>query len=300
MSVSDLSVALAEATARLRAAGVESPRKEARLLLAHTLGAEMLDIVAGTLPPLSPSELSCFEANVQRRAMREPLAYIVGFREFWSLRFAVEPAVLIPRPESESLIEEALRRFPDRNAPLRVADLGTGSGCLLLAFLSERPNAQGLGIDASHEALAIAACNAQALGMAPRTQFLRGNWADSLSGSFDTIFVNPPYIPSDTIHGLAPEVARYEPRLALDGGNDGLEAYRAVIGSLKGRISQGGSAFFELGQGQAPAVQTILEENGFSVLGTVSDLAGICRCLVGAAMDAGKSKKELALATRSG
>jgi release factor glutamine methyltransferase len=298
MSAPDLSSVLANAVARLRGAGVDSPRKEARLLLSHALGVEVLDIIAGKVPQLSADESSRFEAVVQRRLSREPLAYIVGRREFWSLEFAVDPAVLVPRPESEILLEEALRRCSDHKAALRVADLGTGSGCLLLAFLSECPSAHGVGIDLSDPALAMARRNAQALGLAARTEFLRGNWTDALIGSFDTIFINPPYIPSAAIADLAPEVARYEPRLALDGGEDGLEAYRAIAAGLNRHISQGGSAFFELGEGQAEAVRNILKQNGLAVLGTVCDLAGIPRCLVANA--AVVRKKELALETRSG
>jgi release factor glutamine methyltransferase len=300
MSAFEVSTVLADAVVRLRAAGVESPRREARLLLAHVLGVQVLDIVAGRSREINEGARAHFEAALKRRVSREPLAYIVGRREFWSLEFAVAPSVLIPRPESEILVEEALRRFPDREAPLRVADLGTGSGCLLLAFLSERPFAKGAGIDASEAALVVAARNARALGLLSRVEFLRGNWTEALVGSFDTIFVNPPYIPSAAITGLAPEVACYEPRLALDGGEDGLAAYRAIAAGLKRHINQGSSAFFEVGEGQAEAVQKVLVENGFAVSGTVCDFAGIPRCLVAnAAVDA-VTKKELALATRSG
>ena len=300
MSAAAVAVVLAAATDRLRAAGVDSPRKEARLLLAYVLGLQAIDIVADRTPQLSAEELSRFDDVVQRRAAREPLAYIVGRREFWSLEFAVDPSVLIPRPESEILVEEALRRFPDREASLRVADLGTGSGCLLLAFLSERPAARGMGTDVSEGVLAVAARNAQALGLAGRAEFAYGNWTGVLSGSFDAIFVNPPYIVTDAIAGLPPEVARYEPRLALDGGQDGLSAYRTIAAGLKRHISPCGFAFFEVGQDQAPLVQTVLEQNGLAVSGTVCDLAGIPRCLVASATADALTKKELALATRSG
>ena len=300
MSAPEVQTVLAAAAARLRTAGVESPRREARLLLANVLGVEVLDLLAGKSLHLPADALFRFETFVERRVAREPLAYIVGRREFWSLEFAVDPSVLIPRPESEVLVEEALRRFPDREVSLRVADLGTGSGCLLLAFLFERPLASGLGVDVSDTALAVAARNAQTLGLARRTEFQRGNWTLALAGSFDTIFVNPPYIPSEAITGLTPEVAKYEPRLALDGGDDGLTAYRAVAAGLKCHLNPGGSAIFELGEGQVEAVKELLEQNGFTVSGTVCDLAGIPRCLVADAAADAVTKKELALATRSG
>ena len=273
---------LASAAARLRAAGVDSPRREARLLLAHVMNVRQEDIVAGRLPPLTQEQALGFEAAVNRREKREPLAYIVGRREFWSLDFALHPGVLVPRPESELLIEQALKHFPDRDAPLRVLDLGTGSGCLLLSFLSERPNAQGLGTDLSQDALTIAEQNAAALELSGRARFEQGNWLENVFGTFDVILVNPPYIPRAALDGLNPEVRAYEPRAALDGGPDGLGAYREIANGLKERMKGGGYAFFEVGQGQAPAVETLLLRQGLTVEGTVCDLAGIPRCVIAA------------------
>ena len=291
---------LLTAAARLRVAGVESPRREARLLLAHVLGVKQEDIVAGRIAHLSARALADFEAALARRAAREPLAYILGSREFWSLDFAVGPGVLVPRPESETLIEEALRRFPNPESPLRVLDLGTGSGCLLLAFLSERPNATGAGVDISHDALAIARRNAKALNLDKRTLFIRSDWMKEISGTFDAIFINPPYIAEGQLSRLEPEVARYEPGTALNGGADGLDAYRRAAASLWRHLPPQGLAFFELGQGQAEPVKAILAEKGLRTDGTVYDLAGIPRCLVvGTPVDL-PSKKELALETRSG
>src|SRR3954467_3751763 len=186
---------LADSTARLRTAGVESPRREARLLLAYVLGTSQENIVAGRLLPVRPEQELAFEAVVKRREAREPLAYIIGRREFWSLEFTVGPGVLVPRPESEHLVEQALESFPDRDAPLRVLDLGTGSGCLLLAFLSERPNAEGLGVDASEAAVKIAEENAARLQLSGRTQFTQSDWLENVFGAFDVVLVNPPYIP---------------------------------------------------------------------------------------------------------
>jgi release factor glutamine methyltransferase len=271
---------LATAAKQLRAAGIDSPRREARLLLAHVMKISQEDILAGRLPPPTQQDALAFEAAVNRRQNREPLAYIVGRREFWSLDFAVGPGVLVPRPESELLIEQALKHFPDRNAPLCVLDLGTGSGCLLLSFLSERPNAQGLGVDVSGEALAIAERNAAALSLSDRARFERSDWFENVFGTFDVILINPPYVPETALDGLQPEVRTYEPVSALDGGADGLDAYRDIAASLKKRMAPGGYALFEVGQGQAPAVAALLSGQGLNVEGTVCDLAGIPRCVI--------------------
>jgi release factor glutamine methyltransferase len=301
MSADGIATLLSKAAERLRAAGVESPRAEARLLLAYVLGVGQEDIVTGQAPAPTPQILARFETVLLRRIAREPLAYILESREFWSLDFAVGPGVLIPRPESEILIEEALRRFPARDAALRAGDLGTGSGCLLLAFLSERPNAEGIGSDISQDALAFAARNAKALGLENRTQFVRGDWAEKFFGAFDAIFINPPYIGKRELDGLEPEIARYEPRIALDGGPDGLDAYRRIAAGLSGYLSPQGLAFFEIGQGQAESVGALLAEKGLTTYGTVCDLAGIPRCLVAGVVPSKITpKKELALETRSG
>jgi release factor glutamine methyltransferase len=270
-------------------------------LLAHVLGIGQEEIVTGIIPDLTPRILARFETVLSRRVAREPLAYIVGKREFWSLDFCVGPGVLIPRPESEILIEEALRRFPVCETPLRVADFGTGSGCLLLAFLSERPHAQGTGIDKSEDALAFASRNAACLGLSGRAQFVYGDWADGLSGTFDAIFVNPPYIAQADLEGLEPEITRYEPRTALCGGPDGLDAYRHIVAGLGHYLSPLGFGFVEIGQDQAEPVATILDQYGFVTDGTICDLAGIPRCLVvRVCAPSITPKKELALERRSG
>jgi release factor glutamine methyltransferase len=280
VSASETVDILLDATTRLRAAGVESPRREARRLLAHVLGLRPEDIVSGRFSPQGTEFRGRFEAALARRAAREPLAYIIGSREFWSLDFEVGPGVLVPRPESEIMVEEALKRFPIIDAPLRVMDLGTGSGCLLLAFLSERPKAEGLGVDISEEALAIARRNGARLGLEGRARFLRADWTGALSETWDVIFINPPYILEGDLDGLDPEVSRYEPRAALDGGPDGLGAYRRVAAALRPRLAPEGRVFLEVGQGQGGPVERILRERGLSVEGTVFDLAGIPRCLV--------------------
>ena len=269
---------LDDAATRLRNAGVDSPRAEARLLLAHAMGVRQEDIISGARP--DEAALARFQSAVDRRSAREPFAYIVGRREFFSLDFAVGPGVLIPRPESETLIEEALRRFPRADETLRVLDLGTGSGCLLLSFLAERRNAEGVGVDRSDVALGFARRNAMQLGLAGRARFLRGDWGESLSTRFDLIFVNPPYVKSCDIPALAPEVAVHEPASALDGGQDGLEAYRRIAPALAELLSARGRAFAEIGEGQAEAVSAIFANGCGLVDGTVTDLARIHRCLV--------------------
>jgi len=275
---------LDQAAARLRAAGIESPRLEARLLLAH-----VLDIAPETLvQPFVAADGEEAEVSeryataVARRIAGEPLAYVIGRREFWSLDFSVGRGVLVPRPESEKLVEEAFHAFPDVNARLNVLDLGTGSGCLLLAFLSERTNARGLGIDASPDALLYARTNATALGLDNRVHFSKGDWARGVNGAFDVIFANPPYLTEAELAEAPPEL-RAEPRAAFAGGPDGLDAYRALAAQIGTHLNPAGRAFVEVGLGQADAVAAIFSLAGVETLRAVPDLLGIPRCLVLAA-----------------
>ncbi|HEX5280834.1 MAG TPA: peptide chain release factor N(5)-glutamine methyltransferase [Micropepsaceae bacterium] len=270
---------LDEATAELRRAGIESPRREARLLLRYAIGGPAGEIPMGRLAiPQESAEL--FSAALLRRCRHEPFAYITGKREFWSLPFAVSRDVLIPRPETETLIEAALHEFPSRDAPLRVLDLGTGSGCLLLALLSERPNATGIGVDVSLEALRAAARNARDLSLERRASFVRSCWTSGIVGHFDIILANPPYIRRGDLRGLGPEVAEYEPRLALDGGQDGLRAYREIAAELPRSLSGPALLFAEAGYGQAMEIRDIFAAAKFEHQKTVCDLAGIARCVV--------------------
>ena len=264
---------LEEAAARLANAGIESPRTEARLLLAHALGVTRDEALS--VKSLSPDQALRFEAMIARRAAHEPLAYITGRKEFWSMDFEVGPGVLVPRPESETLIEESLRLFPDRTAPLRVADLGTGSGILLLAALKEFPNARGIGFESSPEAAHWARRNAAAQ---PRAEIRLADWNEA-TGPFDLVFSNPPYIPSGEIAGLMPDVSAHEPRAALDGGPDGLEAYRALACLLPHILKPGGHALIELGFGQAAAMEPLFRGSGLELRAFVPDLAGIPRVL---------------------
>lgn len=256
---------LRDAARRLAAAGIENPRLDARLLLEHAHG-----------------DNAVFESLICRRAAREPLAYITGRKEFWSLDFEVGPGVLIPRPETETVIEQALAAFPDRAAPLDVLDLGTGTGCLLVAFLKEFPNACGLGIDVSREARAVAHRNVVRHGLAARCAIRDGDW--NVAGTYDVILANPPYIKTGDLAGLEPEVA-YEPVIALDGGVDGLSAYRALAPALAVLLRPGGRALLEIGAGQEGDVAAVLVPAGLDIVCTAPDLAGIPRVLVAAHRD---------------
>jgi release factor glutamine methyltransferase len=293
---------LSRAADRLRAAGIARPQAEARLLLAHAMDVPQEAIVAETAVPDAVAQTR-FEDFIARRVGREPFAYIVETREFWSLDFSVGPGVLIPRPESETLIEQALKRFPDKAAPLRVLDLGTGSGCLLLAFLSERPCATGVGIDLSQSALGYARRNVARLGLAARAEFIEGNWPAAPQTSFDIIFANPPYIAAGEIATLEPDVAAYEPHLALDGGGDGLDAYRDIASVIAARLTPEGYAFVEIGYGQGKAVSEIFAASGLGFATLVSDLSSIARCVearLDPAAQGTSPKKDVEMAVRSG
>lgn len=270
---------LDEATAQLRRAGIESPRREARLLLRYAIGGPAGEIPMGTLA-IPQESVELFSAALHRRCRHEPFAYITGKREFWSLPLAVSRDVLIPRPETETLIESALHEFPCRDTPLRVLDLGTGSGCLLLAFLSERPHATGIGVDVSVEALRVAARNARDLSLERRANFVRSWWTSGIAGHFDIILANPPYIRRADLRGLGPEVAQYEPQLALDGGQDGLRAYREIAAELPRSLSGSALLFAEAGYGQAMEIRDIFAAAKFEHEKTACDLAGVARCVV--------------------
>ncbi|MGH7102702.1 MAG: peptide chain release factor N(5)-glutamine methyltransferase, partial [Acetobacteraceae bacterium] len=228
-----------------------------------------------------------FAALVERRARREPLAFILGRREFWSLTLAVSPATLIPRPESETLVEAALAAFPERREVKRILDLGTGTGALLLALLSEFPEAFGVGVDRVAAAAALAAGNARALGLGGRAAFLTGDWAGAIgvaiggaiAGRFELIVANPPYIERGAIGGLMPDVALYEPPSALDGGPDGFQAYREIFPELPRLLARGGAGIVEIGTGAGSAVLGLARRAGLEVLEVRADLSGIPRAL---------------------
>ena len=267
--------ALRHGAALLAAAGVDSPRLDARLLLSHTTGLALDALLRDRDASV---DAAAYGALLDRRAEREPLALIIGRQEFWSLPFEVSTATLIPRADSETLIEAALAARPDRSAVHRILDLGTGTGCLLLAALAEFPSAWGVGTDVAPAAAALAWRNARSLGLADRAAIVCGHWDDAISGRFDLVLSNPPYVPTADVAGLMPEVAAHEPRRALDGGRDGLDAYRVLLRRLPSLLQPGGTASIELGIGQASKVMAMA--SGFRAVRTRLDLAGIARALV--------------------
>jgi release factor glutamine methyltransferase len=269
--------ALAEGAAHLHVAGVESARLDARVLLATAREVSPDEVFAG--PELRPEEHGRFCALVARRAAREPLAYITGHREFWSLSFAVGPGALIPRPETETLVEAALRHF-GHDAALRVLDIGVGSGCLLITFLGERPRASGIGVDVSDVALGWAGRNAHVHGVSARCRLETASREPAGAESFDVILVNPPYLTAAEFEESAPEIRNWEPRLALVAGADGLHVIRALGAVLSRRLTREGKAFLEVGIGQATAAAEILARSGVDVREVIPDLSGIPRCLV--------------------
>jgi release factor glutamine methyltransferase len=266
-------VTLDEATRALARAGVDNPRREARLLFAHALAISRDKTLTATA---TLQEAARFGGFVARRAAREPFSYITGRKEFWSLDFEVGPGVLVPRPDTETLIEEALRLVPDRSMPLKIADLGTGSGAILIAALTEFPNATGIGFEASPEAFGWASDNAGRLAPG-RAEIRLAEW-DKAEGPFDLVFSNPPYIVSNEIESLEPEVSCFEPRAALDGGPDGLAAYRSLTELLPGILKIGGHALLEIGFGQAQAMENLFPSLEF--LRIAPDFSGVPRCVI--------------------
>jgi release factor glutamine methyltransferase len=266
---------LARAAADLRAAGVEAPMRDARLLAAHALAVPPDRLVLALADPVAPAAAAAFAAAVARRAAREPLSHVTGRRQFWGRWFAVSPAVLDPRPETETLVAAALGRGFER-----VLDLGTGSGAILLSLLADRPAARGTGTDLSAPALAVARANAGRLGVGARAELVQGDWFAPVSGRFDLIVSNPPYIPRAEVATLAPEVRLWEPHLALTPGDDGLGAYRVLAAGAAAHLAPGGALMLEIGPTQAAAVGAILRAQGFARLSCLPDLDGRDRVIV--------------------
>ncbi len=256
-----------QAAARaLREGGIETPELDARLLLCHATGLSHADYIAKGGDALLPLEVAArFAASIDRRFRGEPVSRILGRREFYGRPFRIDAHTLDPRPDTETLVEAALQvidREGWRERPLRLLDLGTGSGCILITLLAELPMAVGVGVDLSLPALALARDNARALGVARRASFVASDWLDAVSSSFDLVVANPPYIATADIGGLAREVAAYDPLHALDGGPDGLDAYRRILPRLRQLLQKGAIVLFETGADQAEAVQGLLGEAG--------------------------------------
>lgn len=261
--------------------GIESPRLEAELLLAHALGVPRIQLYLQFERPLESAEVDAYREFLRRRARREPAAYVTGSKEFWSLSLRVDARVLIPRPETERLVEAVLHRTPTStgdHGSYRFLDLGVGSGALALALLHERPAWSAVGVDASTGALDLAGENAERLGVSGRLDLRRGDLYGPVAGeTFDLIVSNPPYVPTEEIPKLEPEVCRYEPREALDGGPDGLDALRAVAAGAPRHLGSGGMLAVEFGVGQSGSVEECLGAAGFDRVEILADYAGTPR-----------------------
>lgn len=267
---------LCEGGSALRAAGVEGARQEARLLLAHVLACSQEALLRDPGAPLPPGPATAFRALLARRVAREPLALLTGTACFWTLELEVSGATLLPRPDSEALIRLAGALAPQAK---RVLDLGTGTGCLLLAALAERPGAWGLGLDLQPAAAALARRNAMRNGLGARAAFIAGDWDAALAARFDLILSNPPYIRSAEVAGLMPEVAHHEPMSALDGGIDGLDAYRRILPALRRLLAPGGIAVLEIGWDQRHDLEALAATHALVIRGEERDFGGNPRAL---------------------
>jgi release factor glutamine methyltransferase len=278
--------ALSIATARrrlardFRDAGLDTPDLDARILVGHALALDHAALAAQADRRLTDAEAGALAALARRRLAREPVARIVGAKEFWGLPLALNADTLVPRPETETVVETALAALGDRrNRALSIADLDTGSGALLLALLSELPAARGVGTDISAGALACARANAAALGLAGRAAFVACDHGEALAGGFDLIVANPPYVASGDIAVLQPEVRDFDPRRALDGGTDGLTAYRAIAADARRLLAPGGVLVLELGAGQRDTVTSLTDSAGLAPAVCRNDLSGVPRAL---------------------
>ncbi|MCS3445354.1 MULTISPECIES: peptide chain release factor N(5)-glutamine methyltransferase [Bradyrhizobium] len=269
--------------ARLKAAGRDAAELDARLLVGAALGLDLTGMVTGAKRTLTKDEADRLEHLARRRLAGEPVARILGIKEFWGLPLHLSTATLVPRPDTETVVERALellRADGVAERALRIADLGTGSGAILLALLSELPNAHGFATDISAEALQTARRNAAALGLSQRTTWIECDYGSGLAGVFELIVSNPPYIPSADIAGLDIEVRAHDPRAALDGGADGLDAYRALISQSAGLLTSGGFLVVEVGQGQSGDVEALMTASALSPTGPPkADLGGIPRAV---------------------
>jgi release factor glutamine methyltransferase len=267
---------------RLKACAIDTPDLDARLLVGHALGLDHAGLARASARALAADEIARIEALVARRLAGEPIARITGVKEFWGLPLAISPSVLVPRPETETVVERALAVIDSggsRGRALRIVDLGTGSGAIMLALLSELPRAFAVGTDREWTALAVARGNATRLGLAARAAFVACDFGHALAGGFDFLVTNPPYVSSDDIAGLDPDVRDYDPRVALDGGADGLAAYRAIAADARALLNPNAHLVTEIGAGQGDAVVSLLAAAGLDRIAVTPDLAGIPRAV---------------------
>ena len=265
----------------LKAAGVDSPAIDARLLLEAAAGVTRLDILTDPHRDLAEAEQATYDGYIERRLRREPVARILGRKAFWKVLLSLTPDVLIPRADTETVVETALKAFPEQ-ARFSVLDMGVGSGAILLSILADRPAAKGLGVDISEDALAVARDNAANLGLADRAAFLRTGWADGLGdATFDLVASNPPYIRSEEIERLDPEVREHDPRLALDGGPDGFDAYRVLAPEAMRVLKPLGVFVVEIGWDQADAVRELFQQAGAEGIEVIQDLGARDRVVTG-------------------
>jgi len=266
---------------RLKTVQIDQPAIDARLLLEVAADVTRTDIITDPYRVLTEAQMATLDDFLDRRARREPVSHIIGRKGFWKILLQVNKHVLTPRPETEVIVDEVLKAFPEQ-MPFNMLDLGVGSGTILLAVLAERPAAKGLGIDVSEEALAVARENAANLDLAGRTALMRGDWTNGLGDdSFDLVVSNPPYIATPVIETLEPEVRDHEPRLALDGGPDGLDAYRFLAGEILRVLKPGAMFAVEIGHDQSEAVETLFRQAGAQNVRTIKDLSVNDRVVTG-------------------
>ena len=271
---------LRDAAARLADAGIDTPRLDARCLLGHAMDRDPASFAGRGKDVVTHDAVCRFQQLISRRLNREPVSRIVGEREFWSLTFELADSVFDPRLDSETLVEAVLLAVRDREAPIRLLDLGTGSGCLITALLSELPAATGIGVDIKPVTLRVAWRNLIRNGLHQRARLVCANWGGALRGGFDIVVVNPPYVAVRDMDDLAPEVVDYDPHHALFGGHDGLEAYREIVPGLPRLLCSTGLAALEIGRGQERNVWSLLRGAGFAAIESRCDLAGVERCLL--------------------
>jgi release factor glutamine methyltransferase len=266
---------------RLKDAGIDQPSIDARLMLEVAANVTRTEIVTDPYRELTTEQQATLEEYLSRRARREPVSHIIGRKGFWKILLQVNKNVLTPRPETEVIVDEVLKAFPEQ-MPFSMLDLGVGSGTILLAVLAERPAATGLGVDASAEALAVARDNAASLDLNNRAALMHGDWTAGLGdGGFDVVVSNPPYIPTAVIDTLEPEVRDHEPRLALDGGDDGLDAYRLLAPEILRVLKPGGMFAVEIGHDQSKAVEALFKTAGAQQVKTIKDLSTHDRVVTG-------------------